>query len=99
MVAGDHLGRKLGFPTANLDTAGLVLPPHGVYVVEAAIPATLLGLQPATGLIFRVNQRVDINLGYRFLVVSKTTYQYQGQGYGFGRRGLNVFSLSAVMRF
>jgi len=52
-----------------------------------------------TGLIFRVNQRVDINLGYRFLVVSKTTYQYQGQGYGFGRRGLNVFSLSAVMRF
>ena len=25
------LGRKLGFPTANLDVAGLVLPPHGVY--------------------------------------------------------------------
>jgi riboflavin kinase/FMN adenylyltransferase len=25
------LGRQLGFPTANLDVAGLALPPNGVY--------------------------------------------------------------------
>ena len=31
VIAGDKLGRKLGFPTANLDVAGLVLPPNGVY--------------------------------------------------------------------
>lgn len=31
VVRGDELGRKLGFPTANLDAAGLVLPPSGVY--------------------------------------------------------------------
>lgn len=31
---GDQLGRKLGFPTANLATAGMVLPPSGVYCVE-----------------------------------------------------------------
>ncbi len=31
VVVGDQLGRKLGFPTANLDVAGLVLPPNGVY--------------------------------------------------------------------
>ena len=31
VVAGDRLGRQLGFPTANLDATGLVLPPHGVY--------------------------------------------------------------------
>ncbi len=31
VVEGDRLGRKLGFPTANLDVAGLVLPPNGVY--------------------------------------------------------------------
>jgi riboflavin kinase/FMN adenylyltransferase len=31
VVAGDRLGRQLGFPTANLDVANLVLPPHGVY--------------------------------------------------------------------
>ena len=32
VIAGDGVGRKLGFPTANLDAAGLVLPPNGVYV-------------------------------------------------------------------
>ena len=31
VIAGDKLGQKLGFPTANLDVAGLVLPPNGVY--------------------------------------------------------------------
>jgi riboflavin kinase/FMN adenylyltransferase len=31
VVEGDRLGRQLGFPTANLDTAGLLLPPNGVY--------------------------------------------------------------------
>jgi riboflavin kinase/FMN adenylyltransferase len=31
VVAGDRMGRKLGFPTANLAAANLVLPPHGVY--------------------------------------------------------------------
>jgi riboflavin kinase/FMN adenylyltransferase len=31
VVKGDRWGRQLGFPTANLDTTGLILPPHGVY--------------------------------------------------------------------
>jgi riboflavin kinase / FMN adenylyltransferase len=31
VVEGDKLGHKLGFPTANLDVTGLVLPPNGVY--------------------------------------------------------------------
>ena len=34
VVAGDGVGRKLGFPTANLDATGLVLPPNGVYAVH-----------------------------------------------------------------
>ena len=34
VVAGDQLGRQLGFPTANLDVAGLVLPPNGVYAIH-----------------------------------------------------------------
>jgi riboflavin kinase/FMN adenylyltransferase len=57
VVAGDGVGRKLGFPTANLDTAGLVLPPNGVYLGLAKIgekpqPAALnIGFRPtlATG--------------------------------------------------
>jgi len=35
VVRGDQLGRQLGFPTANLDVAGLILPPAGVYAVHA----------------------------------------------------------------
>ena len=31
VVEGDRLGRQLGFPTANLDAANLILPPNGVY--------------------------------------------------------------------
>jgi riboflavin kinase/FMN adenylyltransferase len=51
VVAGDGVGRKLGFPTANLDVAGLVLPPNGVYVGLAKI-----GDKP---------QPVALNIGFR----------------------------------
>ncbi|HKI68393.1 MAG TPA: bifunctional riboflavin kinase/FAD synthetase [Verrucomicrobiae bacterium] len=37
VVKGDRLGHELGFPTANLDAAGLVLPPVGVYAVHATV--------------------------------------------------------------
>jgi len=34
VVEGDHLGRQLGFPTANLDAIHLALPPTGVYAAQ-----------------------------------------------------------------
>jgi riboflavin kinase/FMN adenylyltransferase len=34
---GDHLGRSLGFPTANLSAHNEQFPPNGVYAVEAFI--------------------------------------------------------------
>jgi riboflavin kinase/FMN adenylyltransferase len=37
VLRGDQLGRQLGFPTANLDTTDLVLPPCGVYAVHAHV--------------------------------------------------------------
>lgn len=37
VVEGDKLGSKLGFPTANLDTTGFVLPPNGVYAAHATV--------------------------------------------------------------
>jgi riboflavin kinase/FMN adenylyltransferase len=37
VVRGDGLGHQLGFPTANLDSTGLALPPHGVYAVHAEV--------------------------------------------------------------
>jgi riboflavin kinase/FMN adenylyltransferase len=34
VIKGGELGRKLGFPTANVDVSGLVLPPNGVYAAQ-----------------------------------------------------------------
>jgi riboflavin kinase/FMN adenylyltransferase len=34
VVAGDGLGRQLGFPTANLEATGLALPSTGVYAAQ-----------------------------------------------------------------
>lgn len=52
IVRGDQLGTKIGFPTANLDVPGLVLPPCGVYAAHVAVknarhPAVVnLGVRP-----------------------------------------------------
>jgi riboflavin kinase / FMN adenylyltransferase len=62
VVEGDKIGRQLGFPTANLDVANLVLPPHGVYAASAKIDgkffraALNIGVRPtlAAGLQLRV---------------------------------------------
>lgn len=37
VIQGDKLGQKLGFSTANLDAAGFILPPNGVYTANAAV--------------------------------------------------------------
>jgi len=37
VMKGDRLGHTLGFPTANLDVNGLVLPPNGVYAAQAMV--------------------------------------------------------------
>lgn len=37
VVRGDQLGRKLGFPTANVEAIGQALPPRGVYAIRAKV--------------------------------------------------------------
>jgi len=37
VVKGDGLGRQLGFPTANLDIDGLIVPPAGVYSAQVRL--------------------------------------------------------------
>lgn len=52
IIAGDQVGRKLGFPTANVDVLGRVTPPHGVYAAHAHVAgktwraAVNIGLRP-----------------------------------------------------
>lgn len=58
VLRGDQLGRQLGFPTANLDTTGLVLPPNGVYAVHAQVRG--------------VGHRAVLNIGFRPTVQNPT---------------------------
>jgi riboflavin kinase/FMN adenylyltransferase len=51
VIRGDGIGRRLGVPTANIDVAGLALPPQGVWAVHA-----YLGKQ---------RHRAVLNIGYR----------------------------------
>ena len=51
IVEGDRFGRKLGFPTANLDVGGLALPPKGVYAAHAEVSGKI--------------HRAVLNIGYR----------------------------------
>jgi riboflavin kinase/FMN adenylyltransferase len=52
---GEKLGRKLGFPTANLSAHSEQFPPNGVYVTEARLGSALhrgvanLGYRPTVG--------------------------------------------------
>lgn len=52
VVPGGQQGRKLGFPTANVDTTGLAVPPNGVYAAlaileRAPLPAVInIGIRP-----------------------------------------------------
>jgi riboflavin kinase/FMN adenylyltransferase len=51
VIPGEKLGRKLGFPTANLSAHSEQFPPNGVYVAEARLAGSL--------------HRGVANLGYR----------------------------------
>ncbi|MCB1181405.1 MAG: riboflavin biosynthesis protein RibF [Chlamydiia bacterium] len=51
VISGAGRGRQMGYPTANLKTDGLVLPPMGVYAVsiEGKVGIANLGLAPTFG--------------------------------------------------
>ncbi|HXB59408.1 MAG TPA: bifunctional riboflavin kinase/FAD synthetase [Candidatus Acidoferrales bacterium] len=75
VAIGDKLGRKLGFPTANLDVSGLALPPNGVYAALTKVGGTLY--------------RVALNIGFRPTVaagkqlrVEAHLLDFQGELYG-----------------
>jgi riboflavin kinase/FMN adenylyltransferase len=56
VVRGDDLGKKIGFPTANLSAHNEQFPPNGVYLAEATLDGTV---HPGV-----------VNLGYRPTVSS-----------------------------
>jgi riboflavin kinase/FMN adenylyltransferase len=64
VVTGDKLGRRLGFPTANLDVAGLLLPPNGVYAALTRCKGKLY--------------RVALNIGMRPTVAAGPQLRVEG---------------------
>jgi riboflavin kinase/FMN adenylyltransferase len=58
VVRGDSVGRKFGFPTANLDSTGRALPPNGVYAVHAYVRGA--------------RHRAVLNIGLRPTIASPT---------------------------
>ena len=57
VVEGDKIGRQIGFPTANLDITGLILPPDGVYSSVVNVSGT--------------NYKVALNIGSRPTLASE----------------------------
>ncbi|MBE3134429.1 MAG: bifunctional riboflavin kinase/FAD synthetase [Acidobacteria bacterium] len=55
VVHGDARGRTLGYPTANLQSANELLPPHGVYATMVSLGSTIhpsitnVGVRPTFG--------------------------------------------------
>ena len=76
VIAGDQLGRQLGFPTANIDPTGLVLPPNGVYAVRAALRGASL---PA---VLNIGYRPTLHRKEPELRVEAHLLDFQGDLYG-----------------
>jgi riboflavin kinase / FMN adenylyltransferase len=60
VIHGDQLGHKLGFPTANLETTGMILPTNGVYAAQATVG--------------RQTHRAVLNIGNRPTVANPTPH-------------------------
>ena len=76
VVKGDQLGGKLGFPTANLDVNGRVLPPNGVYAVHVH-----LGSQIHRG-VLNIGVRPTVATGQPQVRVEAHLLDFNGDLYG-----------------
>jgi len=86
VVRGDGMGRKLGFPTANIKAGSAARPPRGVWRVN--VRGTKVGSRPAV-----CNVGVRPTLGGTRLVVEVHIPGWKGSLYG---RTLTVEFLSAI---
>jgi len=76
VVMGDKLGRQLGFPTANLDATGLILPPNGVYAAVTRVNGQLYRAALNIGL------RPTVAAGHPQLRVEAHLLEFAGDLYG-----------------
>ncbi|MFV0286624.1 MAG: bifunctional riboflavin kinase/FAD synthetase [Demequina sp.] len=92
VVHGDKLGREIGFPTANLEVTGGMIPRHGVFaawmtVVDArdnAAAAALVGEPMATA----------VSLGFNYTVGS---VGLRVEGFAIDRSGLDLYGAEVAL--
>jgi riboflavin kinase/FMN adenylyltransferase len=82
VMQGDRLGHQLGFPTANLDVTGLVLPPDGVYAVHAKILKETEQHSPPLRAVLNIGVRPTIKTGSLERRVEAHLLDFQGDLYG-----------------
>lgn len=95
VMKGDGLGRTLGFPTANLDVAGLVLPPNGVYAAQATWASQRLDA------VMNIGVRPTVKVGAAPLRVEIHLLDFDGGGdlYGEELSAVPVARLRDEQRF
>ena len=76
VVGGAHRGKGLGFPTANLDLQGVILPRDGVYVANV-----LLGTKEYQALV-SIGDRPTFSQGRDRVVVEVYVMDFRGKLYG-----------------
>ena len=76
VTRGDGLGRTLGYPTANLDVAGLLVPPNGVYAVHAYVDGI------CHRAVANIGQRPTLGNGAPVLRVEAHLLDFRGDLYG-----------------
>lgn len=82
VVRGAQLGRRLGWPTANLDIAGRVTPPAGVYAARARIMAAGAAPGPSWPAAVNVGVRPTVTAGPARLQVEAHLIGFRGELYG-----------------
>ncbi len=76
VVVGDKIGRTIQFPTANLDPAGMALPPNGVYAARTKVKNQVYRVA------LNIGVRPTIATGKRELRVEAHLLDFDGDLYG-----------------
>ena len=76
IVQGDGIGRKIGFATANMDVAGLALPPTGVYAARAQV------MDKSYGAAVNIGYRPTLSSPVPKLQVEAHLLEFSGDVYG-----------------
>ncbi len=79
VVNGQHIGKRIGFPTANIvrNVTNKILPPHGVYAVEVLLHTTVYGGMLNIGVRPTLSDTKTTSIEVHILDFNQTIYNEQ----------------------